>query len=799
MNRLSEWGLALATLVIMAPCWVTWRVTRPVSVAHSAPAVVEKKTALPPAPADEPTPARRVVSFSPHGQGREQLQQHCGACHMDGEKKGGFSFDEWPSEPEAAVEAWRRIQQQVYLGIMPPITKPALSDDQRAQLLGWIDTEIFRPLEDPHDPGPSGWRRLSRVEYARTLQSLLGGEPIALEALPADDAAEGFDTIGAAQTLSPLHLEKYLAVTSRVLRAALAPPVVTSQVVPLPIAQWTGGERTDDGRLVRTANGDLQTRFTLTADGEYELQFQLHERPAGPEAARVSLWLDGSFNGTFHVAGELRAPQMIQHRFTGYQGQRQVVLRFENDAQDPTAANPLRRDRDLVLVSAQLVGPTAGLTPLRPPWYAQLFPTPAWSQADRSAQRTLAQAWLSDFSTRAWRRKVTAAEITELLRLYDDERQATDFTEAMLTAYQAVLVSPHFIFREIPPSTVTASAAAEWKSQPLSDEALAVRMAYLMWSAPPDQALRQLAAQSPGTLRLSEELPRLLAHPQAVAFQREFLGRWLQLDNLTHKPLQPAGFPEFDAALRQSMQQETEIFLRGLLAGEWPVTALLTADFTHVDARLAQHYGLPGDFSSAFQRVSLSTTPRRGLLGHAGLLTLTSHPDRTSPTTRGKWILETLLGAPPPPAPQNVPPLEDATTRDFHGTLAEKLALHRRDPSCAGCHRSMDPLGLILEPFDALGRERAEPTPPEAALLGQPITSLPDLSEKLAQHYRTEFLHHFTRQLLIYGCGRSLRPSDEAAVRLIVSQAEAAGGRLSDYLIATVRSVPFSQQRVPRY
>jgi hypothetical protein len=442
-------------------------------------------------------------------------------------------------------------------------------------------------------------------------------------------------------------------------------------------------------------------------------------------------------------------------------------------------------DVDRLLIS----GPFDPARPTETPSRARIFscrPTAA------PEERACARSILSRLGRLAYRRPLETSELDQLLAFYDDERRHSDFEGGIELALRFMLSSPPFIFRiESEPRELPAGAVYA-----LSDQDVASRLSFFLWSSIPDDAL--LTAAERGELHdaagVERQVRRMLADPRAEALVENFAGQWLYLRNLTGTRPDPPSFPDFDDNLRQSLRRETELFFTSIMQEDRSVVDLLTADYTFVNERLARHYAIPGIYGDRFRRVPVTNDRRRGLLGQGSVLTVTSYATRTSPVLRGKWVLENLLGAPPPPPPPNVPDLEDTPNTEGM-SIRDRMVKHRANPGCASCHARMDPYGFALENFDAIGRWRTREADGKAIDASATLpdgTSFNGPTELRAAILRRpeEFVKTFTRKLLTYGVGRGLEASDEPIVRRIVSQARD-GYRFSSIVVGIATSEPF--------
>ena len=593
-----------------------------------------------------------------------------------------------------------------------------------------------------------------------------------------------------------------------------------------------------DGTRIFTTNGELSTTFDAPRAGEFIFRVQAYAQQAGLEPTRMEFRLDGkplrSFDvlapatmqpiprqRVFSLALLVPQPRVYAHRVTLPAGRHTFSAAFVNDFADPENANPNLRKRNLFLQNlevADLSSPV--LTPPIPAPLAALF------ARHPSADAAAARAILTDFTRRAWRRPAAPAELERLTRVYAFVREQGDTHAAGLKlTLKAALVSPHFLFQNessvsaslsvgdaappsrlsspSPPLSISPSSAAA--ALPLDDYALASRLAFFLWSSVPDDELLDLASRGQLRAHLAPQIRRLLAAPKSRALVDNFAGQWLQIRSL--ESLQPdrKTFPTFDPALRSAMQQETELFFEHVMREDRSLFDFLSADYTFVNARLAKFYGLTLATAPAthdeFQKISLAGTPRRGVLTHASILTLTSNPTRTSPVKRGKWVLENLLGTPPPPPPPNIPELDDKS-RQLTGTLRQQLEQHRANPSCASCHARMDPIGFGLENFDAIGafREKDGPSLIDAAgklATGDTFSSSSELTALLVKNRADDFRRCLAEKMLTYALGRGVEYYDRPAVEKIMADVRANGDTFSALIFAVANSFPFQNRRAP--
>jgi hypothetical protein len=505
-------------------------------------------------------------------------------------------------------------------------------------------------------------------------------------------------------------------------------------------------------------------------------------------------------------------PEIYEFRTKLPPGKHRFSAAFINDFVDPENANPNLRDRNLIIQNievADLSSPV--IDPPKPPVIEALF------AKHRNADQTVAaRGILRDFARRAWRRPVTPAELDRLMKLYALARQQGDsFEVGVKLGLKAAMVSPSFLFigeaagGDVPASMAVrvSTAAPAPAAKPVTRVAaideftLASRLSLFIWSSIPDDELLDLAERGQLRRNLNAQVTRMLKSPKSRALVDNFAGQWLQTRSLESMQPDKMLFPEFDTALRTSMQRETEHFFEYVMREDRSLFDFLTGDYTFVNARLAKFYGIEGVTSEEFAKVSLANSPRRGVLTQAGVLTLTSNPTRTSPVKRGKWVLENLLGTPPPPPPPDVPELEEEG-RKLTGTLRQQLEQHRANPNCAACHARMDPIGFGFENFNAIGAWRdkdgeAAIDPAGELASGDKFGGVADLSKLLAAKRGDDFRRCMAEKMLTYGLGRGVEYYDRPAVQKIMADLKQGGDKFSSLILAVANSFPFQNRRAP--
>ena len=734
---------------------------------------------------------------------RNTVRRYCIACHDDRTATAGLSL-QGVDAGRAAAQApiLEKVLRKLRAGEMPPAGRPRPDAADAARLVSWIETALDRAAAANPDPGAPAIHRLNRAEYRNAVRDLLGLDLDHARDLPADDSGYGFDNIGDVLTVSPLHVEQYVAAARRVSRLAVG------SLTPRPVVErYEPPDGTVDeaiAGLPPNERGGILFRRYFPFDADYTLTVRVRgRRAAGMPAPRLDVRVDGRrvrlIDADFDPEEANQLTRNFELRLPLPAGEHEVGAAFLTEyarhteyarGEDGVETNGYSVDYVLVGGPWDAAGP--GETDVR----RRLF---VCRPADGEAEEPCARRILTRLARRAWRRPVGAADVDPLLDLFalgraDGER----FEDGVEMALSGVLVSPSFLFRAPRPPEDGEPGAA----YALSDVDLASRLSFFLWSSIPDERLLDLAER--GRLSdppvLERQVSRMLADPKAAALVENFGGQWLHLRNVAGWTPDPARFPDFDDSLRYAFERETALFLDHLIREDRNVLELIDADYTFLNERLAGFYGIGGVDGGYFRRVPLAGGARGGVLTHGSVLMVTSYPTRTSPVLRGKWVLENLLGAPPPPPPPDVPALA-ADAGASAGGLREALERHRADPACAACHAKLDPLGFALENFDAVGAWRTEDggapvdasgTLPDGALVDGPAGLRRVLRER-----RVEFVETLAAKLLTYAIGRGLEWYDRPAVREIRRRTETGDHRFSALVAAVVDSVPFRLRRIP--
>ena len=777
--------------------------------------------------------AEQAIEAPAAGWQRALLDRYCIGCHNNRLRTADLALDRHDVARVAdAPEIWETVVRKLRAGAMPPPGRTRPDPATNGRFVTWLEDELDRAAAADPNPGRTeAFHRLNRTEYHHAVRELLDLEIDVAELLPADGASYGFDNIAGVLGVSPTLLERYLAAARKISRVAIGRPApsATAEVYRLPSdlsqGDWVAG-------MPFGTRGGAAFRHVFPQDAAYVFRVRL-ARDAGdalgafevPHALEVSL--DGGLVRTF-TAGEAPpsgAPRDSpehrawrdrqrtidrdwEFRLRVQAGPRDLRVTFvrRTAAYPETLRQPYRRPYTSITGGDTRVQPYLGSVTISGPFAAAAGPpsdaTPSRrrifvcraARAAASEATACARRILSGLARRAYRRPVTPADLDTLLAFFDEGRRDGGFDAGIEMALRWLLASPEFVLRvERDPAGVAAGAI-----YPVGNLELASRLSFFLWSSIPDDEL--LDAAVAGRLRDPHELERqarrMLADDRSRALVTSFASQWLHLRNVPAVVPDEDRFPDVGEALRRAMQRETELFVESVFRGGRSVLDLLTADYTFVNERLARHYDLPGVYGSHFRRVRLPGVARRGLLGHASVLAVTSYPNRTSPVLRGKWILENLLGTPPALPPPDVPALEETTATGEPLSMREATERHRANPVCASCHRLMDPPGFALEQFDAVGRFRTR------TAAGTPIDATGELPDGTrfdgAAGLRAalvrapeRFVGTLTEKLLTYALGRGLEHHDAPAVRAITRNAAGDGYRFTSLVVGIVRSAPF--------
>lgn len=730
------------------------------------------------------------------------MEQFCFRCHGASEAKSGVRFEGAASVVDfmAIADDLEAALDLVALGDMPPEDEPRPTDAEREVLTSWLeDVLAYTPPVEEIDPGWFTIHRLNKAEYRNTVRDLLGVDPAEVDLaadLPPDDTGYGFDNIADVLTMSPLQLELYLAAAERAVEIGLGPEAeIGGEPMALREVQATSGQRLGGGGGYLTSSGEVFGTAEAPLTGEYEIVVEAWGDRGGDELPRMSVRVDGREVAAHFVEAERGDVQVFRVPVRLDAGTRRIGAAFTNDYWVPNVA-----DRNLAVESLALAGPVSAEGLERPAAYGEVFFVTPGEGAGVDAQRVVARKVIGRFAERAFRRPLEPEQFRRLMRLYEASRDAGDTHErAVRTVLAATLVSPNFLYRSVRNPAPEDAGAVYW----LDGYELASRLSYFLWSSTPDEELLELAGAGLLTdeFVLRMQALRMLEDPRADAFIENFAGQWLQLRNLERVAIDPGRFPEYTPALREDMRREALLFFADVVRSERSVVDLIGGRETFLNERLAAHYGVEGVEGEGFRRVALGEdSARGGVLTMGAVLTVTSNPTRTSPVKRGLYVLDQMLGAPPPPPPPDIPRLEQSA-RDLpeDAPVREKLAAHLTDSACVTCHRRMDPIGLAMENFDAIGRwrdsEHGREIDASGVLPGGVRFDGPRELREILLAQRGDFVENLARQVLIYALGRGLEPFDRPAVRLITEEAGSRGETFASLIEAVVASPAFRSCR----
>ncbi len=762
----------------------------------------------------------------------EVVQEYCVRCHSDRRLRGNLSLEDFDAAtPELTPDIAEKMVVKLRAGMMPPpgVSRPA--GDTLTQLVASLETRLDRAAALNPNPGGRTFQRLNQAEYAASVEALLGLIVDGADYLPPDTKSANFDNIADVQMLSPTLLDAYLNAAAEISRLAVGDPDATSREAQYRVPRWASQTERVEGAPYGTRGG-ISVVHNFPADGEYSFRFSFHHETTGtavgngasnlnstpddPEQVEVSIdgervalldidrWMHVSNPGGVEMRTEAIHVPAGPHRVTAAflekaDGPVQDLISPHDWSLASTAIAgtygimSLPHMRDLVIVGPENVTGVSD-TPIR----QRIF---SCRPVRPGEERPCAEEIVDRLGTKAFRRPLEDADREALMRFYDLGAADGGFEIGIRTALEAMLASPHFVFRfEEAPEDIERQGGI----YPVSDEDLAVRLSYFLWGSPPDEELLALAARDElgDDDVLEEQVRRMLADPRAEALGSRFAAQWLRLQDLDKVHPDVRLEPDFHQQLADDMLQETELFFNHLVREDRPLFDLYTADYTFLNERLANHYGIDGVTGDAFRRVTYPNERRRGVLGHASVLTLTSHAGRTSPVLRGKWVMEVLMGTPPPPPPPGVPELEE-TEAAVEGrvlTTRERMEMHRANPTCNSCHRFIDPIGLALDSYGVTGkwriRENGNPLDTRGDFYdGTPVTNPVELQQALLKR-PIPLVRTFTSNLMAYALGRRTEYYDQPTIRQIVRDAERDEYRLSAFFLGIVKSDAFRMQAV---
>lgn len=751
------------------------------------------------------------------------VNKHCIMCHGPKKKSAGLALHIYTDEKSILKDRkkWHEVVRMVHSGEMPEAKQPRPDlKDTETFLKAISDIFVAADNSGKLDPGRVTMRRLNRAEYNNTVRDLVGIDFKPADDFPADDVGHGFDNIGDVLTISPVLMERYLAAAEVIMQQAI---VVGDP--PPPSKRPTAGQflQSKESKVIKDTSlrsldvaGELSITHKILEAGKYTFRIRAYSKPVGDEPVKVAFKVNGK---EIHKAeikatgGKFNAKNYDAPPIELKPGEHTISLVFLNPYTDPKAAKPEDAKRTLFVQFFQFEGPADTF----PPMHKRLM------ACDTSKpKREQAREILTRFASKAYRRPATKDEIERLLKFVDAAEKNKDRFEAgVQLAMQAVLCSPKFLFRvELDHRPDSADA------HPIDDYQLASRLSYFLWSTMPDDELLDLAAKKQLHQNIKSQVTRMLKDRRSFALVENFATQWLQLRLLKNHTPDSKLFPEFDDQLRNAMYKETELFFEAIMREDRSVLELIDSNFSFMNSRLAKHYGIAdtngnrvgekpitkagtpfgggfgfGKFGKKpaddFKRVTFADNERGGLLTHASILTITSNPTRTSPVKRGKWVLEQILGTPPPPPPPDVPELEEKG--ELKGTLRQRMEQHRKNVACANCHNRMDPPGFAFENYNAIGKFRTKDgdalIDPSGVLPSGQSFKGPKELKQILMGKKDLFSRALTEKVLIYAAGRGIEYYDKRAVDGMVAALAKNDYRFSTMIVEVATSDPFRMRR----
>ena len=766
------------------------------------------------------------------------LDRYCVTCHNERLQTAGVILEGVDVTQVAAhAPVLEKVVHKLRSGQMPPMGRPRPEVAVRDAFITGLESALDREAAASPDPGRIAVHRLNRLEYVNAIRDLLALD-IDPALLPADNPGIGFDNNADVLSVTPALMNRYISAAAKVSRLAIGDPTIQPAVQVYRASEWETQTVRMSEDLPFGTHGGFAVSHVFPLDGEYTFRLRLRRNFFGgtihgiDDEHEVQFRFDDRLVERFSVGGEYRgadpgiliaipeddvesqklhsyhlnADDHMVFRMAVKAGPHLVAAAFTGIAPSVSEMVPLRprslKNSNFDDASAPAIGsieissPTGATAADDTPSRQQIF---ICSPAHARDEEPCAREILSTLLRRAYRRPVDEFFLDQLMGVYRQERAAGTFDAGIQLALETLLSSPAFVFR-IEHDPENAEPGTVYR---ISDIELASRLSFFLWRSLPDDELLEVATR--GDLAdpdvLDRQVRRMLADPKATRWMNDFVGQWLIVRNLELQEPDPSIFPEFEDNLRRAMIAETRMFFESQVRDDHSVLDLLRADYTFLNARLARHYNVPDVYGSHFRRVPVTNPARQGLLGHASILTVTSYAHRTSVVLRGKWVLENLLGAPPPPPPPNVPPLEENEPGAAPKSLRERMEQHRSNPVCASCHAPLDPIGFVLENFDAVGKWRdadggVEIDAATTLADGTEIANLESYRRFLLDTRRQDFLRTVVEKLLAYGLGRGLEYYDAPIVRKVVRDATSQDYRWSSIIMGIVESTPFQMRRV---
>ena len=754
---------------------------------------------------------------------RALVTRYCAGCHNDSLKSGGFSWTTLDVEhPEKNAQAAEKVIRKLRSGMMPPAGAPRPDDPTLKALAASLETRIDQASTTLRSAEPPELRRMNRKEYRNSVRDLLGVDIDASALLPPDARTGAFDNMSEALTVTPALMSAYIRAADVIARQAVgdpqAPPLMTQYDVPKVVNQLRHVEGAPFG-----TRGGTSVMHNFPADGDYSIRLELwyvsmgeligRDLPESLQGQQIEVSVDGERVKVFTISpliNELGDGIMIAGPVPIKAGAHRVSAAFLSKFEGPIEDEYRLWQQELVIADYSLLSPNTMLPHLRtmtvvgPMKVSGISETPSRRKifscypAKPADEDACAKRVITDLASHAFRRPATAKDLEDLMPMYELGRKQGTFDDGVRTALQTVLAMPDFVFRfERVPAGVKPG-----EKYRISDTELASRLSYFLWNTTPDAALLDAARQ--GKLRdevvLRQQVKRMLADPRGETLSTNFAMQWLRLTGIDDAHPQGYIFPDYTKNLGQSMKREVELLFGSIVQEDRSILDLLTAKDTFVDEILARHYGIPNVTGNRFRRITLDNPARFGLLGKGAVLTVTSLANRTSPVARGKYVMEVLLSSPPPLPPPNVPPFKETGNNDAVQTVRERMEEHRRNPACASCHKMMDPIGLTMENFDAIGRWRKTDS---GAIIdstsqmydGTKLNGPASLRDAVLKR-SDAFVGGFVEHLLAYSLGRVIDYRDMPAVRAISRAAAADSNRFSAFIISIVKSEAFQMRQL---
>jgi cytochrome c5 len=799
-------------------------------------------TLLPMTPLGAQAPANTPALAPPASPGaappRAVFDKYCVTCHNERLRVANLTLDKMDLDQVGGnADVWEKVIRKLRSGAMPPPRMPRPDATAYDSTAGWLETALDRAAEQNLNPGRPALHRLNRAEYTNAIRDLLALDIDGPTLMPTDESGFGFDNIADVLSLSPVLLDRYMSAAQKVSRMAIGDATLRSagdvHTISLGLVQ---DDRMSEEMPFGTRGGTV-IRRAFPVDGEYLIKIRLRRgfntgiiRGLG-RREQLDVLLDGVRIKRFTLGGECvdsteprcqreagrldgatplasvyeqTADEGLEFRFVAKTGVHQVAVTFVQQTTLPEGAwskapaalaySTDDFDGPMELRTVEFQGPVTVTGSAESSSRKRIF---VCRPRNPSEDGTCAKKILSTLARRAYRRPATDRDVQALWKLYQVGRRDGNFDSGIQLALEGLLVSPNFLFRiEVDPAGVAPGAAYR-----LTDLELASRLSFYLWSSIPDEDL--LEAAEHGKLKdplvLEQQVRRMLRDPRASALITNFADQWLYLRNMRLVTPDPRQFPEFDENLRDAFQRETELFLEDQLRSDHSVVDLLSANYSFVNERLAKFYGISNVYGSHFRRVTLSNPNRFGLLSQGSILTVTSYVNRTTPTVRGKWVLENILGAPPPPPPPNVntdlseKPGEPATS------IRQRLEAHRKNAVCASCHSNMDPVGFAFENFNGIGKWRTtdagSPIDASGVLVDGTSFEGPAQFRNVLLTHGNQFVGTVAEKLLTYALGRGLEPYDQPVVRKILREAAPGDYRWSSLILGVTKSLPFQMRR----